>query len=61
MIRWHQQYMNVEFLNADGQLNAQEMWRTGTPYKYGIHDLRDLVSTSLPQEMRQYRHPRSRI
>nr|CCA22839.1 conserved hypothetical protein [Albugo laibachii Nc14] len=61
MIRWHQQYMKVEFLNADGQLNAQEMWRTGTPYKYGIHDLHDLVATSLPQEMREYRHPRSRI
>ncbi|OWZ02762.1 hypothetical protein PHMEG_00025617 [Phytophthora megakarya] len=61
MIRWHQQYMGVEFLNPDGQLNARELWRTGAPNKYGIHSLEDLVSTSLPKEMRNYRHPRSRI
>ncbi|CAH0514760.1 unnamed protein product [Peronospora belbahrii] len=61
MIRWHQQHMGVEFLNPDGQLNARELWRTGAPNKYGIHSLEDLVSTSLPKEMRNYRHPRSRI
>uniref|UniRef100_K3W9S0 Opine dehydrogenase domain-containing protein n=1 Tax=Globisporangium ultimum (strain ATCC 200006 / CBS 805.95 / DAOM BR144) TaxID=431595 RepID=K3W9S0_GLOUD len=61
MIRWHQQYMGVTFLNADGQLNAQELWRTGAPNKYGIHSLEDLVATSLPSEMRGYRHPRSRM
>ncbi|KAH7481717.1 Tauropine dehydrogenase [Phytophthora ramorum] len=61
MIRWHQQHMGVEFLNPDGQLNARELWRTGAPNKYGIHSLDDLVSTSLPKEMRNYRHPRSRI
>ncbi|KAJ0404502.1 hypothetical protein ATCC90586_007759 [Pythium insidiosum] len=61
MIRWHQQYMGVTFLNADGQLNAQELWRTGAPNKYGIHSLEDLVSTSLPKELQGYRHPRSRM
>ncbi|RLN96080.1 hypothetical protein BBJ28_00005058 [Nothophytophthora sp. Chile5] len=61
MIRWHQQHMGVTFLNPDGQLNASELWRTGAPNKYGIHSLEDLVSTSLPKEMRNYRHPRSRI
>ncbi|KAF1329785.1 Octopine dehydrogenase, partial [Globisporangium splendens] len=61
MIRWHQQYMGVTFLNADGQLNPQELWRTGAPNKYGIHSLEDLVATSLPSEMRGYRHPRSRM
>ncbi|KAI9906484.1 hypothetical protein PsorP6_004808 [Peronosclerospora sorghi] len=61
MIRWHQQHMGVEFLKPDGQLNARELWRTGAPNKYGIHILEDLVSTSLPKEMRKYRHPLSRI
>ncbi|CEG50121.1 octopine dehydrogenase [Plasmopara halstedii] len=61
MIRWHQQFMGVEFLSPDGQLNARELWRTGAPNKYGVHTLEDLVSTSLPNEMRNYRHPRSRI
>lgn len=61
MIRWHQQFMGVEFLNSDGQLNARELWRTGAPNKYGIHSLEELVSTSLPKELHNYRHPRSRI
>jgi opine dehydrogenase len=61
MIRWHQQYMGVEFLTPEGQLNARELWRTGAPNKYGIHGLDDLVATSLPIEMRGYRHPRSRM
>ncbi len=61
MIRWHQQFMNVTFLNDDGQLNARELWRTGAPNKYGIHTLEELVATSLPKEMHGYKHPRSRI
>ena len=61
MIRWHQRHMGVEFLTPDGQLNARELWRTGAPNKYGIHSLDDLVATSLPKEMRNYRHPRSRM
>lgn len=61
MIRWHQQYMGVEFLGSDSQLNPLELWRTGAPNKYGIHALDELVATSLPMEMHGYRHPRSRM
>ncbi|RHY27852.1 hypothetical protein DYB32_006486 [Aphanomyces invadans] len=61
MIRWHQQFMQVQFLNDDNQLNPRELWRTGAPNKYGIHDIADLVDTSLPREMHGYRHPRSRM
>ena len=61
MIKWHQQFMGIEFLTNDSQLNPKEMWRTGAPNKYGIHTVEELVETSLPKEMRQYRHPRSRI
>ncbi|RHZ18372.1 hypothetical protein DYB31_004662 [Aphanomyces astaci] len=61
MIRWHQQFMQVQFLNGDNQLNPRELWRTGAPNKYGIHDIADLVETSLPREMHGYRHPRSRM
>ncbi|CAK4075033.1 unnamed protein product [Aphanomyces euteiches] len=61
MIRWHQQYMQVQFLNDDNQLNPRELWRTGAPNKYGIHDIFELVETSLPREMRGYKHPRSRM
>ncbi|EQC33618.1 hypothetical protein SDRG_08723 [Saprolegnia diclina VS20] len=61
MIRWHQQFMGVQFLNEDSQLNPREIWRTGAPNKYGIHDIEDLVETSLPREMQGYKHPRSRM
>ncbi|KAF0682814.1 Aste57867_25113 [Aphanomyces stellatus] len=61
MIRWHQQFMQVQFLNDDNQLNPRELWRTGAPNKYGIHDIAELVETSLPREMHGYRHPRSRM
>lgn len=61
MIRWHQQFMGVTFLCDDNQLNPQEIWRTGAPNKYGIHDIEDLVQTSMTTELHGYRHPRSRI
>lgn len=61
MIRWHQQFMDVKFLCDDNQLNPQEIWRTGAPDKYGIHNIAELVETSMTPELYGYRHPRSRI
>ncbi|CAM9481053.1 unnamed protein product [Heterosigma akashiwo] len=60
-IRWHQQFMGKEYLGADGQLNPLLIMETGSPYKYGIHTLEDLVSTCLPQTMAAYRPPRARL
>ncbi|TDH65557.1 hypothetical protein CCR75_007811 [Bremia lactucae] len=61
LIRWHQQYMDVEFLKPNGRLNPRELWRTGAPEKYGIHSLDDLVSASLPQKASNSHHLRSCI
>lgn len=60
MIRWHQQFMGVEFIKEDNQLNPQEMWRTGAPDKYGIHTIAQLVETSMSPELYGYRPPTCR-
>jgi len=61
LIRWHQQFMGVEYLSSDGQLNPLVLEQTGTPYKYGIHNLQDLVKTCLPKSLVGYKHPNSKL
>jgi len=61
LIRWHQQFMGKEYLLPDNQLNALLIGETGSPYKYGIHTLEDLVGTCLPKSMMKYTHPRARL
>ncbi|CAM9320232.1 unnamed protein product, partial [Chrysoparadoxa australica] len=61
MIRWHQQYMGIEFLSHDDQLNPLAIPITGSPYKYGIHTIQDLVLTSLPQGSHDYKHPTANL
>ncbi|KAG5183184.1 NAD/NADP octopine/nopaline dehydrogenase [Tribonema minus] len=61
LIRWHQQFMGVTYLNADGQLNPLVLQGTGAPYKYGIHRAEDVVKTCLPQSLLNYKHPLSKL
>lgn len=61
LIRWHQQFMGVDFLASDGQLNPIHLCETGTPYKYGIHTLEDLVETCVPRSLLNYKHPMSKL
>mmetsp|Transcript_18861 Transcript_18861/g.24307 ORF Transcript_18861/g.24307 Transcript_18861/m.24307 type:complete len:438 (-) Transcript_18861:281-1594(-) len=61
LIRWHQQFMGKEYLLHDNQLNALLIGETGSPYKYGIHSLEDLVNTCLPKSMLMYRSPKARL
>ena len=58
---YSKQFMGVTYLNTDGQLNPLELQRTGAPYKYGIHDLNELVKTCLPASLLQYKHPNARL
>jgi hypothetical protein len=46
-IMWHQQFMGKKYL-VNNQLNPDAISETGTPAKYGIRTLDELVSTSLP-------------
>ena len=55
------QFMGVTYLNADGQLNALELQNTGSPYKYGIHSLEQLVKTCLPKGLVAYKSPAARL
>mmetsp|Transcript_19229 Transcript_19229/g.38429 ORF Transcript_19229/g.38429 Transcript_19229/m.38429 type:complete len:180 (+) Transcript_19229:3-542(+) len=61
MIRWHQQFMDKNYLMEDGQLNPALLGETGAPNRYGVHNALDLVKTSLPREMLDYVAPRSRL
>jgi len=47
MIEWHQQFMNKKYL-VDGQLNMDLIMETGTPIKYGLKNIDDVVKTCLP-------------
>ena len=53
--------MGIKFLNEDNQLNPQELWRTGAPNTHGIHDVREMVITSMTSEVYGYKHPRSKM
>jgi opine dehydrogenase len=46
LILWHQKFMNKEYLK-DGKLNDDLIGETGTPKRYGIHDLDKLVEDYL--------------
>ena len=45
IIKWHQQFMGVKFLDYDGNLTNVHL--TGAPAKYGYSTKEDLVATSL--------------
>lgn len=53
MIEWHQQFMGITYL-SDHQLTPDEkvISGTGTPRKYGLTTLAEVVSTSLPSSIR---------
>jgi len=57
MIYWHQQQMGKEYLNPDGNLNPLLTMETGAPSRYGLHALEDVVETSIPHSMMNYRSP----
>ena len=47
MIRWHQKFMGVNFIDEDGRLTNAHL--TGAPAKYGYNTKDELVATSLPK------------
>jgi hypothetical protein len=49
MIKWHQKFMGVNFLDEDGKLQNTHL--TGAPAKYGFFTKEDLVATSLPKPL----------
>lgn len=49
-IRWFQQWMNKEYLTADGKLNEELIPETGAPVRYGITSADQLVASSLPSK-----------
>jgi len=57
MIYWHQEHMGKEFLCADGKLNPLLLGETGSPARYGLHTLDDVVQTSIPKNLRKYKRP----
>ncbi|TFJ86461.1 hypothetical protein NSK_002118 [Nannochloropsis salina CCMP1776] len=61
MIRWHQTFMEKDYLLSDNQLNPRLLHETGAPCKYGIHRVEEIVETCLPRELLGYRHPRARM
>ncbi|OEH73971.1 tauropine dehydrogenase [Cyclospora cayetanensis] len=46
MIKWHQKWMNIEFLK-DGKLNPETIHLTTTPARYGITTVEQLAATTL--------------
>jgi hypothetical protein len=52
LIRWHQQFMGKKYLLDDGQLNPDLLAETGTPMKYGMYNIEQVVQTSLPRRSR---------
>ena len=51
MIRWHQQYMGIEYLNSYSDLLVKEsMSKTGTPFRYGYDVLDELIAPYLPAD-----------
>ena len=47
MIKWHQKFMGITFINSDDQLINAHL--SGAPAKYGYCTKEDLVATSLPK------------
>lgn len=53
MIEWHQQYMGITYLkNRQLTTCPKVISGTGTPKKYGLTTLAEVVSTSLPSAVR---------
>ena len=49
-IRWHQQFMGVQFLLDDGTLNPKTLPRTAAPEAYGLDTLEAVVAPSRPSK-----------
>ena len=48
MIRWHQKFMDDDFVDEDGNLIQESIEKTGAPIKYGIKTPYQLLKTSFP-------------
>eukprot|EP00357_Protocruzia_adherens_P017510 CAMPEP_0115006692 /NCGR_PEP_ID=MMETSP0216-20121206/20666_1 /TAXON_ID=223996 /ORGANISM="Protocruzia adherens, Strain Boccale" /LENGTH=431 /DNA_ID=CAMNT_0002373353 /DNA_START=13 /DNA_END=1308 /DNA_ORIENTATION=+ len=48
-IEWHQKFMGVQFLK-DGKLNMEVMNTTGTPIRYGMNTIEEVIKTSIDNE-----------
>lgn len=49
MIRWHQQFMDKEYLLPNGLLNAKLLPETGSASGRGLASLEEVVAPSLPR------------
>lgn len=48
MIRWHQKFMDYDFIDEKGNFLEENLEKTGIPLKYGVKTSYQLVKSALP-------------